>query len=92
MSKSRHHDRNQTGPGAPDGETGRRGLPGAPADNVYAVAAAAAVGASDVPAYARGARPDSREDMMAFLVLSAALTGIHVSNLAPEFSQADLTP
>jgi hypothetical protein len=89
MSTSRHHERSQTGPHAPDerqaGEVSRRTM------LAGAVATAAAVGASDVPAYARGASPDSREDMMAFLVLSAALSGIHVSNLAPEFSQADPT-
>jgi hypothetical protein len=89
MSTSRHHDRNQTWPDTSDerqvGEVSRRTI------LAGAVAAAAAVSASDVPAYARGASPDSREDMMAFLVLSAALTGVHVSNLAPEFSQADLT-
>jgi hypothetical protein len=89
MSTSRHHDRNQTGPGTPDegqaGEVSRRTI------LAGAVATATAVGASDMPAYAHGASPDSREDMMAFLVLSAALTGIRVGNLAPEFSQADPT-
>jgi hypothetical protein len=91
MSKSRHHDRNQTGPGAPDerqiGEVSRRTM----LAGAVATTAVAAVGASDVPAYAHAANPDSPEDMMAFLVLSTALTGIHVSNLAPEFSQADPT-
>ena len=89
MSTSRHHDRSQTDPHAPDekqaGEVSRRTI------LAGAVATAAAVGASDVPAYAHGASPETREDMMAFLVLSAALTGIRVSNLAPEFSQADPT-
>jgi hypothetical protein len=87
MSTSRHHDRNQTGPSAPDekqaGEVSRRTI------LAGAVATAAAVGASDMPACAHAASPDSREDMMAFLVLSAALTGFHVSNLAPEFLQTD---
>jgi hypothetical protein len=87
MSTSRNHDRNQTGPGTPDerqaGEVSRRTM------LAGAVATAAAVGVSDVPAYARGANPETREDMMAFLVLSSALSGSHVSNLAPEFSQAD---
>ena len=49
-----------------------------------AVAAAGPIGSS---AYAHSADPNSSEDMMAFLLLSAALTGIHVVNLAPEFSQ-----
>lgn len=54
-----------------------------------ATTAAVAVGAGEMPAYAHTADPNSRQDMMAFLVLSAALTGIHVANLAPEFSQTD---
>jgi hypothetical protein len=86
MSTSRHHDRSEAGPHAPDerqaGEVSRRTM------LAGAVATATAVGASDMPAYAHGASPDSREDMTAFLVLSAALTGVHVSTLAPEFSQA----
>jgi hypothetical protein len=85
MSTSRHHERSQTGPHAPDdrqaGEVSRRTM------LAGAVATAATVGASDIPAYARGTSPDSREDMMAFLVLSAALTGIRVGILAPEFVQ-----
>jgi hypothetical protein len=85
MSTSGHHERSQTGPHAPDerqgGEVSRRTM------LAGAVATAATVGASDIPAYARGANPDLREDMMAFLVLSTALTGIHVGNLAPEFAQ-----
>jgi hypothetical protein len=87
MSTSRLHDRSQITSGAPDErqavEVSRRTM------LAGAVATAAAVGASDMPAYARGANPDSSEHMMAFLVLSSALTGIHVANLAPEFSQAD---
>ena len=87
MSTSRLHDRSQIASGAPDErqavEVSRRTM------LAGAVATAAAVGASDMPAYARGANPDSSEHMMAFLVLSSALTGIHVINLAPEFSQAD---
>lgn len=87
MSKSRHHDRNQTAPSALDerqiGEVSRRTM----LAGAVATTAVAAVAVSDVPAYAHGASPDSREDMMAFLVLSAALTGVHVGTLAPEFSQ-----
>jgi hypothetical protein len=52
-----------------------------------ATSAAAAVGATDVPAYASIADPNSPRDMMAFLVLSMALTGIQLSRLAPEFDQ-----
>jgi len=84
MSTSRHHERSQPGPYAPDerqgGEVSRRTM------LAGAVATAATVGASDIPAYAGGANPESREDMMAFLVLSHALTGIRVGNLAPEFT------
>jgi hypothetical protein len=89
MSTSRHHERSQTEPHVQDerhgGEVSRRTI------LAGAVATAASVSASDVPAYARGANSDTRENMMAFLVFSAALTGLHVSNLAPEFSQQDLT-
>lgn len=37
-------------------------------------------------AYADAPDPKSSPDMMAFLVLSAALTGVHVATLAPEFA------
>jgi hypothetical protein len=50
-----------------------------------ATTAVAAVGASDLPAYARTADPNSSPDMMAFLVLSEALTGVQILSLAPEF-------
>jgi hypothetical protein len=49
--------------------------------------AVAAVGARDIPAYARIADPRSSQDMMAFLVLSAALTGVQISTLAPELDK-----
>jgi hypothetical protein len=48
--------------------------------------AAAAVGPISGSAYAQGADP--MQDMMKFLVLSGALTGIQIAKLAPEF-QAD---
>jgi hypothetical protein len=47
----------------------------------------AAVGSTENPAYARIADQNSSQDMMAFLVLSSALTGVQISGLAPEFSQ-----
>jgi hypothetical protein len=86
MSKSPLHERDRVASGATNDERGgevsrRTMLAGA-----VATTAAVAVGASDIPAYAHTADPDSSQDMMAFLVLSAALTGIHVANLAPEFS------
>jgi hypothetical protein len=52
-----------------------------------ATTAVAAVGASGIPAYARIADPSSSQDMMAFLVLSSALTGVQFSSLAPEFDK-----
>ncbi|SHG21648.1 hypothetical protein SAMN05443248_0733 [Bradyrhizobium erythrophlei] len=89
MSTSPHHGRNRIARSATDdeqaGEVSRRTM----LVGAVATTAVAAVGASDMAAYAHTANPDLREDMMAFLVLSAALTGIHVINLAPEFSQRD---
>ena len=37
-------------------------------------------------AYADAPDPGSKQDMMAFLLLSAALAGVHVTSLAPEFA------
>jgi hypothetical protein len=83
MSTSPHHGLDRTTPGATqrDELSRRKMLAG-----TLAATAVAAVGASDIPAYARTADPNSKQDMMAFLVLSAALTGLKVINLAPEFS------
>jgi hypothetical protein len=51
------------------------------------VATTAAAAVLPIAGSTHAARPDanSRQDMMAFLLLSAALTGVHVVNLAPEF-------
>jgi hypothetical protein len=86
MSRSPYHGR-RTARGATDeekaGEFSRRKvLAGA-----VATTAVAAVGPIDSPAYAQTG--DSDQDIMAFLLLSAALTGIHVVNLAPEFTGKD---
>jgi hypothetical protein len=82
MSTSSHHERNRPVPGATDAEpaveVSRRSM------LAGAVATVAAIGSSDIPAYAHTANPNSPEDMMAFLLLSEALTGIRVDNLAPE--------
>src|ERR1700726_4588373 len=84
MSSTSPHDRRA--PGARDGEKAgevsrRTMLAGAVATT------AIAAGPMDSPAYAQ--RADSGEEMMAFLVLSTALTGLKVVNLAPEFTGKD---
>ena len=85
MSTSRHYERNQVASGAMDheqaGEVSRRAVL---AGTVAATAAAAVLPVAG-SAYAQGVDPSSKPDMMAFLLLSAALTGVHVITLAPEF-------
>src|SRR2546430_8244791 len=57
-----------------------------------AAATAAAVGAAlDTPARAHSIDPNSREDMLLFILLSSALTGIAPSKLAPGFALAPPT-
>jgi hypothetical protein len=86
MSTSPRQGRNRTAPGVAhdeqSGEVSRRAM----LAGAVATTAIAAVGASDRPAYARAADPNSNEDMVAFLALSDALTGVQVSSLAPEFT------
>ena len=77
MGTSPHHERNRSG-----GEVSRRAM----LSGAAATTAVAAVGASDEPAYARPVDPSSSQDMMAFLVLSSALTGFEIARLAPEFA------
>ena len=49
-----------------------------------AATAAATVGATlDTPARAHSVDPNSREDMLLFILLSSALTGVAPSKLAP---------
>jgi hypothetical protein len=85
MSTSPHQRRNRSALGVgnheQDGEVSRRAM----LSGVAATTAIAAVGTSDIPAYARTADPS--KDMMAFLVLSSALTGIQIISLAPEFAK-----
>jgi len=85
MSKSPHHERSRVAPGAtkPEqaGEVSRRSM----LAGTVATTAVAAVGPIAGSAYAQGADPNSTQDMMAFLLLSAAPAGGHVVNLAPEF-------
>jgi hypothetical protein len=84
MSTSPHQGQSRGAPRVANqergGEVSRRAM-------LSGAAAVAAVGASEIPAYARTADPNSRQDMMAFLVLSSALTGVKISTLAPEFLQ-----
>jgi hypothetical protein len=54
-----------------------------------ATAAAAAVPHLANPTYAQGLDPESKPDMMAFVLLSAALTGVDKLILAPELSGSD---
>ena len=85
MEKSPQHPHDD-GPGArhskPEGGLSRRAML---AGTVAATAAAVVPTGNSV--YAAGPDVNSKQDMMAFLLLSAALTGVHVVNLAPEFTQ-----
>jgi hypothetical protein len=86
MSTSPNHERNAIAPGATEDEqrdefSRRKVLAGA-----MAATAVAAAGPINSSAYGASADPDSNPDMMAFLVLSQALTGIQIINLAPEFA------
>ena len=53
-----------------------------------ATAVATVGGTLDTPAHARSVDPNSREDMVLFVLLSSALTGIAPSKLAPGFTLA----
>jgi hypothetical protein len=83
---SPHHGCNRMATGATHHEQGGEVSRRAMLAGAAATTAIAAVGASEIPGYAHTADPNSHQDMMAFLVLSAALTGIRVINLAPEFA------
>jgi hypothetical protein len=86
MSTSPHHGRTQFAPGARDGE--KAGAVSRRTMLAGAMATTAIVAMPiDSPAYAQSA--DSDQDMMAFLLLSSALTGLKVVNLAPEFTGND---
>jgi hypothetical protein len=86
MSTSPNHQRDAIARGATEDEqrdefSRRKVLAGA-----MAATAVAAAGPINSSAYAANVSPDSNPDMMAFLVLSQALTGIQIVNLAPEFA------
>jgi hypothetical protein len=53
-----------------------------------AATAAAATAVIETPARAGSVSPNTQEDMVAFLLLSAALTGVRPAALAPEFRPA----
>jgi len=86
MNTSPNHERHATAPGAIDdeqrGEFSRRKVLG----GAMAATALVAAGPINSSAYGASADPDSDPYMMAFLVLSQALTGIRIINLAPEFA------
>ncbi len=82
LPKHRHDDRSGATRLEPEGTVSRRAML---AGTVAATAAAAVVPIAGA-AYAAGPDVSSSQDMMAFLLLSAALAGVHVVNLAPEFT------
>jgi hypothetical protein len=92
MSTSPHQGRNQSAPGPISHEQRRDLSRRAMLSGAAATTAVAAVGASDRPAYARAADPNAHPDMMAFLVLSSALTGLEIIRLAPEFAKVKDKP
>jgi hypothetical protein len=85
MNTSPHQERNRIASANDEqgGEVSRRAMLAGAA----ATTAVAAAGASNLPAYARTADPNSSQDMAAFLVLSRALTGVQLSSLAPEITE-----
>ena len=87
MGTSPHQERNRSSPKVESPERGGEVSRRVMLSGAAATTAVAAVGVSDVPAYARPADPSSSQDMMAFLVLSSALTGFEISRLAPEFDK-----
>jgi hypothetical protein len=83
------HGREQNAQGAKpstrDGKFSRRAIV---AGTVATATVAAASHLAD-PAYGQGLDPESKPDMMAFLLLSGALTGVNKLILAPELSGSD---
>ena len=85
MGQSPHHRHYDVAPSAthPEqaGDVSRRAI---------LVGTVATTAAATLPlassAYADAPDPGSKQDMMAFLLLSAALAGVHVTSLAPEFA------
>ena len=75
LPKQRHDDRSGATRSEPEGTVSRRAML---AGTVAATAAAAVVPIAGA-AYAAGPDVSSSQDMMAFLLLSAALAGVHVA-------------
>src|SRR6516225_1087239 len=85
METSRHHRRNATLGATRSDEAGQISRRTVLTGTVATTAAAAVVPIAG-SAYAAAPDVNSKQDMMAFLLLSAALTGVHLVNLAPEFA------
>src|SRR5580692_6108029 len=87
MSTSPYRERSSatSGSAGPEqaGDVSRRTLLAGTA----ATTAVAAVGPIAGATHAQGADINSKQDMMAFLALSSALTGVRLAVLAPEFTQ-----
>lgn len=81
LPKDRHHDRPGATPSERDGSFSRRAM----LAGTVAASATAAVAPISGSAFAAGPDVSSPQDMMAFLLLSEALTGVDKQLLAPEF-------
>jgi hypothetical protein len=88
LPKDRHNDRSGSMPSEHDGSFSRRAM------LAGTVAATATAAAATISGSAYAARPDvnSPQDMMAFLLLSEALTGVDKQLLAPEFDSRTNDP
>lgn len=86
MSASPHHQHNGIEPDTTQnehaGEVSRRAM----IAGTVATTAVATILPIAGSVLAEGADPNSKQEMIAFLLLSAALTGVHVVTLAPEFA------
>jgi hypothetical protein len=81
LPKDRHNDRLGATPSERDGSFSRRAM----LTGTVATTAVAAVAPISGSAHAAGPDVSSPQDMMAFLLLSEALTGVDKQLLAPEF-------
>ena len=88
LPKDRHNDRPGATPSEHDGSFSRRAM----LAGTVAATAAVAVAPISGSAYAAGPDVSSPQDMMAFLLLSEALTGVDKQLLAPEFDSKSNDP